>query len=47
MVHMHELGGLVSSSDRDGVQGAVWIIDLVTLKIISSGLGEDQEMTLF
>lgn len=29
MVHIHELGGLVSSSDRDGVQGAVWLIDLV------------------
>lgn len=36
MVHVHELGGLVSSSDQDSVQGTVWLIDLVTLEIIGS-----------
>lgn len=36
MVHIHELSGLVSSSDQDGVQGAVWLIVLVILEIIDS-----------
>lgn len=36
MVHIHELGGLVSSSDQDGAQGTVWLIDQVTLEIIGS-----------
>lgn len=37
MVHVHELGGLVNSSDQYGVQGTVWqLIDLVTLEIAGS-----------
>lgn len=36
MVHKHELGGLVSSSDQGSVQGAVRLIDLVTLEIVGS-----------
>lgn len=36
MVHKHELGGLVSSSDQDSAQCAVRFIDLVTLEIMGS-----------
>lgn len=37
----------MSSSDLNGVQGTVWLIDLVTLEIIGSGLGEEKGMAFF